>query len=117
MKKYMVGLSVLLLAACSSVKPRHAAVDNDDLASLVQCDQIQIAQTETAEKLADLKQQKLGADAGNAVNTAGGLLSFNPLAAFDHTRTGDLEAVIQNYSERLDNLKKLGEAQRCQLNL
>ena len=117
MKKYFIGLMIVAIAGCSSVKPRHEVMDNSDIALLNQCEQIQNAFEDTSTKLADLNTQKLGADAGNAMNTAGGLLSFNPLAALDHTRTGDLEVVILNYSERLDQLKKRAEQRQCTITI
>ncbi|MHC5226115.1 hypothetical protein [Ignatzschineria sp. LJL83] len=113
MKKYFIGLMVVVIAGCSNVKPRHEVMDNSDIALLNQCEEIQNAFEDTSTKLADLNTQKLGADAGNAMNTAGGLLSLNPLAALDHTRTGDLEVVIVNYSERLDLLKKRATQKQC----
>ena len=116
MKKYIVVLLALSLVACSSVKPRHAAMNNEGASFITKCAQIEVAVAETSEKLAALKRQKLSSDVGNGINDEAPV-SLNPLEDFDHTRTIDVEAAIQNYSERLARIENLGELLNCKFDV
>ncbi|MGL4674452.1 MAG: hypothetical protein ACRCXK_06290 [Wohlfahrtiimonas sp.] len=115
MKKYIIILLTLILAACSSVQPRHKAMDNNDLITFTECSEFAEAKHNTSLALADLQRQKKAADVDNALNSAGMALSLNPLNAFDFTRTTDLDETIKNYTERLDKINELSTAKKCPL--
>ena len=116
MRKFGVMFcGLLVLTACSSVQPKHKVMDNSDLLAMNSCDMIETNLAESSKKLDVLKNQKLGADAGNGLNVAAAALSLNPLAFFDHTSTTDLEAAIENYSERVETLTKRAETHQCKL--
>lgn len=115
MNKYIIIALTFTLTACSSVQPRHKAMDNSDLIAFTECSEFTEAQHNTSVALADLQQQKKAADASNAVNSAGMALSLNPLAAFDYTRTAELDEIIKSYTERLDKINELSTAKKCPL--
>jgi len=113
MKKYTIIALTLALSACSSVQPRHKAMDNSDLIAFTECSKFAEAKHNTTVALADLQQQKKAADASNAVNSVGMALSLNPLNAFDFTRTTELDETIKNYTERLNKINALSAEKKC----
>lgn len=117
MKKYIVVLLALSLVACNSVKPRHAAMNNQEVPFITKCAQIEVAVVEISENLAALKSQKLSSGVGNSVSDEVAPASLNPLAEFDHTQTADLEAAIQNYSEHLARIENLGKVLNCRFDV
>lgn len=90
MRKYTVVLLALSLVACNSVKPRHAAMNSEGTSFITKCAQIEVAVAENSEKLATLKEQKL---------------------------SSDVEAAIQNYSERLESIENLGKLLNCKFDV
>lgn len=114
MQNYIMIIMIGFLTGCSSIQPTHQKLDNSQILTLSNCDQIQQSIQETSSQLSDLQSQKKKANTGNAVNTAAALLSLNPFALLDKDRTGKLDVSIKEYTERLDLLKNL-KTKKCPL--
>lgn len=114
MRNYILITLLGLLAACTSIQPEHQKIDNEQVFTSLNCDELKQAIQDKNSQLADLQIQKKKANAGNAVSTVAALISLNPFALLDNERTGNLDKAIEEYTKRLTLLKKL-EAEKCQL--
>ncbi|MCX5468627.1 hypothetical protein [Acinetobacter nematophilus] len=113
MKKIFIIFSFsFILTACNSIQPSHQNTETVDLSKLSNCEQINDTLKSTLVNLDELKKQKKITNTGNAMNAAAALLSLNPLALFDHSRTGDIDRLIENHSNQVVLLNKL-QQEKC----
>ncbi|MCM8511386.1 hypothetical protein J0904_04700 [Acinetobacter bereziniae] len=111
-KNFIIFSFSFIMTACNSIQSSHQNTETADLSKMANCDQVKDTLKSTLVNLDDLKKQKKIASTGNAMNAAAALLSLNPLALFDHSLTGNLDDLIESYSNQIVLLNKL-QQEKC----